>query len=99
MENKFYKLTKKQIFFKNKEIQTVTHILITKVLGTKNIMEPFKEKLLNDTKGERAPCKHFKGSSIINSKRRAFYKHFQLSRFDIKKLMSNRLITGLSSAY
>lgn len=98
MRYKFNLFDKKKKFFKNNELTYRIFFSIARSLKNENngiISKKFYYDFL--TKQKWAGC--FKGYSIHNYKRKGYYSKFQLTRFDIKKLASYKLLTGVKAFY
>ena len=90
-----------KLIFKNKELDMRIYINLIEFLNKKfKIPHVYKKKIysLNDSILFKPIQKEFKGCSILTLRRRAFYSLFQLSRFDTKKLISERTLIGIRSA-
>src|SRR3954469_10847636 len=89
-----------KLIFKNKELKMRVYVNLLRSLNKKLNRSVYKKKFysLNDFILFKPLQKNFKGCSILTLRRRAFYSLFQLSRFDIKKLISERTLIGIKSA-
>jgi len=90
-----------KLIFKNKELNMGIYANLLKFLNKKlKVPRVYKKKIynLNNFVLFKPFQKDFKGCSILTLRRRAFYSLFQLSRFDIKKLISERTLIGIRSA-
>lgn len=90
-----------KLTFKNKELRVEVYYNLIKFLNKKfKIPHIYKKKIynLNNFVLFKPFKKEFKGCSILTLRRRAFYSLFQLSRFDTKKLISERTLIGIRSA-
>lgn len=90
-----------KLTFKNKELQIIVYNNLIKFLNKKfKIPNVYKKRFynLNNFILFKPFQKEFKGCSILTLRRRAFYSLFQLSRFDTKKLISERTLIGIRSA-
>jgi hypothetical protein len=93
-----------KLIFKNKELKMKVYSSLLKFLNKKKIQTSGSSTYIKKIYSlgglaEFKPLqKDFKGCSILTLRRRAFYSLFQLSRFDAKKLISERTLTGIKSA-
>jgi hypothetical protein len=99
MKYKHLKIFKKKLTFKNKELSMILQYSTNKSNLFSLMNKIFKNKLFTLSNKKSLSFKILKGTSIINFKRKGFYKAFQTSRFDLKKLVSERQLIGLSSFY
>jgi hypothetical protein len=104
MYPKLKNLKKNRLFVKNKELEDLALKSILKVHRQVSLNKKFtniftyKAYKIKKFPFFNSRSSRMRGYSIASNRRKAFYSLFQLTRFEIKRLVSERMLVGILSA-